>query len=262
MGIDLLQECRDGFLIDPNSAHKPSTQKQQRKSKSKRKKKDSEHSINAENVPNTAPQMTFTSTGPQASKTFNNPFDTTHRPNLPFSPTTAPSQNPFLNNSFNFLGQSSLPHHQSAYYPSFTNQNYPWPAPIPQPPDFTAWNQQQNIGWHSGRSPHAYEIVLLQPNVKKCYGCEAEFVERFRHPPNNLIVKHLDKRVTGKSSDGQLVYRTDFSNTYYHPSSLHIKRKNPTFNGIVLIDNALFNSLDLQQRQVMSTYDFRTIFKS
>ena len=65
MGIDLLQDCRDGFLIDPNSAHKPSTQKQLRKSKSKRKKKDSEHSINAENVPNTAPQMTSTSTGPQ-----------------------------------------------------------------------------------------------------------------------------------------------------------------------------------------------------
>ena len=139
MGIDLLQECRDGLLIDPNSAHKPSTQKQQRKSKSKQKKKDSEHSINTENVPNTAPQMKFTSTGPQASKTFNNPFDTTHRPNLSFSPTTAPSQDPFLNNSFNFLGQSLLPHHQSVYYPSFTNQNYLWPAPIPQPPDFTAW---------------------------------------------------------------------------------------------------------------------------
>ena len=179
MGIDLLQDCRDGFVIDTNSAHKPSTQKQLRKSKSKWKKKDSEHSINAENVPNTAPQMTFTSSGPQASKTFNNPFDTTHCPNLLFSPTTAPSQNPFLNNSFNFLCQSSLPHHQSAYYPSFTNQNYTWPAPIPQQPDFTAWNQQQNIGWHSGRSPHAYEIVLLQPNLKKCYGCGAEFAERF-----------------------------------------------------------------------------------
>ena len=86
MGIDLLQDCRDGFLIDPNSARKPSTQKQQRKSKLKRKKKDSEHTINAENVPNTAPQMTFTSTGPQASNTFNNPFDTTVY-NPPHEPT-------------------------------------------------------------------------------------------------------------------------------------------------------------------------------
>ena len=72
--------------------------------------------------------------------------------------------------------------------------------------------------------------------------------------PRTILL--LDKRVTGKNSDGQLVYSTDFSNTYYHPSLLHIKRKNPAFNGIVLIDNVLFNSLDVQQRQVMSTYDF------
>ena len=70
---------------------------------------------------------------------------------------------------------------------------------------------QQNIEWHSGRSPRAYDIV--QPNVEMCYGCGAEFADKFRHHPNNLIVKHLDKRVTGKNSDGQLVYSTDFSNT-------------------------------------------------
>ena len=171
--------------------------------------------------------MTFASTVPQANNTFNNFSGNTHRPNLLFAPTTLPSQNPFLRNSLNFLGQSSLPNPQqpqSAFYSSFSNQNYPWPTPIPQPPQFTEWNQQ-NVEWHSGQSPHAYEIVLLQPNVKKCYGCGAEFADKFRHSPNNIIVKHLDKRVTGKNSDGQLVYSTDFSNTYYHPSLLHIKRK-------------------------------------
>ena len=93
MGKDLL-ECSDGFLIDPNSAHKP-TQKLQKRNGQNRKKKDSKHSTNVEKAPNTTPQMTFASTVPQANNTFNNFSGNTHGPNLLFAPTTLPSQNPF-----------------------------------------------------------------------------------------------------------------------------------------------------------------------
>ena len=71
----------------------------------------------------------------------------------------------------------------------------------------------------------------------------------------------MDKRVKGKDRDGKLLYSNDFSNTYYHPTSLHIKQKNPAFNGTVLIDNSLLNSLDDLQKQIIATYDFRIILK-
>ena len=44
-------------------------------------------------------------------------------------------------------------------------------------------------------------------------------------PPNNVIVKHVDRRLRGRNEKGQLVYSPDFTNTYYHPISSHIARK-------------------------------------
>lgn len=84
--------------------------------------------------------------------------------------------------------------------------------------------------WHSGMSPHAYELIALPTNVRKCYGCGNDFVDKYRNHPYNIIVKHIDRRVMRKDNlTGALIYSTDFSNTYYHPSSEHIRRKNPLF---------------------------------
>ena len=73
--------------------------------------------------------------------------------------------------------------------------------------------------WHSGLSPHSYYLVALPTNVKKCYGCGDMFAEKFRQAPHNIVVKHVDRRVVRRDDNtGALVYSTDFTNTYYHPT--------------------------------------------
>lgn len=49
--------------------------------------------------------------------------------------------------------------------------------------------------WHSGHSPHRYELVALLGNVKKCYGCGVEFTDRHISPLYNIVVKHVDRRL-------------------------------------------------------------------
>ena len=89
--------------------------------------------------------------------------------------------------------------------------------------------------WHSGLSPYTYEIVRLPSNVQKCYGSSTAFCEKYRKAPNNLVIKHIDRRVIDKNSAGNLIYGSDFTNAYYHPNISHIKRKNPVFTGLVYI---------------------------
>ena len=42
-----------------------------------------------------------------------------------------------------------------------------------------------------------------------------------------------------------------FANTYYHPSPVHIMRKNPVFDGRVHIDLSTYHSLDEDQREML-----------
>ena len=107
-------------------------------------------------------------------------------------------------------------------------------------------------------SPHPYHLVALRTNVKKCYGCGALFVKKFRQPPYNIVVKHVDRRVVGKDSNtGALLYARDFTNTYYHPN--HIYRKNPFFDGRVLIDPDTYESLNEDQRKVLKKHGLKVI---
>lgn len=59
-------------------------------------------------------------------------------------------------------------------------------------------------GWQPWMSPYAYEVVLLPTIVKRSYGCGSNFVERYRSLPHSLVVKHMDRRIAGKDSLGQL----------------------------------------------------------
>ena len=52
-------------------------------------------------------------------------------------------------------------------------------------------------------------------------------------------------------STGALVHSADFANTYYHPSPVHIMRKNPVFDGRVHIDLSTYHSLDEDQREML-----------
>ena len=82
-----------------------------------------------------------------------------------------------------------------------------------------------------------YDLIILPTNVRRCYGCNCEFVDKYRQEPYNIIVKHVDRRIVQKDPvTHSYVYSPDFSNTYYHPISYHIRRrkpKNPLFSGSV-----------------------------
>lgn len=133
-----------------------------------------------------------------------------------------------------------------------TFQTHPPNVPVQAPHPPFSLIQPAAGTWHSGMSPHPYHLVALRTNVKKCYGCGALFAEKFRQPPYNIVVKHVDRRVVRKDGNtGALVYSTDFTNTYYHPNPSHIKRKNPSFDGSVLIDPGTHQSLDEGQRKIL-----------
>ena len=114
--------------------------------------------------------------------------------------------------------------------------------------------------WHSGCSPHKYELVELPQNVKKCYGCGFDFVEKYRKSPHNIIVRHRERRLMRRDEhSGQFQYSADYSNTYYHLDSSHIQRKNPLFNGKVYIDFVKYQTIDSGQRTVISQSNFEVI---
>ena len=63
---------------------------------------------------------------------------------------------------------------------------------------------QKNMTWHSGYSPYGYDLVILNNRVRKCYGCGQDFAECCRREPKNIAVRHFDKRVKGKDTQGIL----------------------------------------------------------
>ncbi|KAJ7365291.1 Alpha-1,3-mannosyl-glycoprotein 4-beta-N-acetylglucosaminyltransferase C [Desmophyllum pertusum] len=69
--------------------------------------------------------------------------------------------------------------------------------------------------WHSGYSPYKYELVTLTNSVKKCYGCGAEFTNKHRKPPYNIVVKTCQQETYSERYErtGLFLYSADFSNT-------------------------------------------------
>ena len=51
---------------------------------------------------------------------------------------------------------------------------------------------------NSSMSPSIYELIITPPTVRKCYGCGNDLGDKCKTPPCNIIIKHVDKRVTGK----------------------------------------------------------------
>ena len=114
--------------------------------------------------------------------------------------------------------------------------------------------------WHSGFSPHKYEIMELPQKVKKCYGCGSDFVEKHRHSPHNIIVRHCDRRLMRRDGrTGQFQYSADYSNTYYHFDVSHIRRKNPLYDGKVYIDFVKYQTMESEQRDVIRQSNFEVI---
>ena len=91
--------------------------------------------------------------------------------------------------------------------------------------------------------------------MKKCYGCGDNFAEKFRQPPHNIVVKHVERQqVRRDDNTGVLVCITDFTNTYYHPSPAPIIRENPVFDGRVHINLSTYHSLDESQKEMLKEH--------
>ena len=176
MGNELLHSDCDGRAIDPEASFRlPEIQK--RAQKGDRKDRASNRK---QNVPTATSGVTdqqdFTTLAPlSTSHVF-----PTYNPGRPTVEITASQPLPLFplpNANFSV----AAPPQQSSFGMSFTT------------------SQTQQEQWHSGWSPHHYEICLLPSKVKKCYGCGNEFVEKYRKPPFNIIVKHMDRRVVRRN---------------------------------------------------------------
>ena len=81
------------------------------------------------------------------------------------------------------------------------------------------------------------------------------FPKKFRQSPHNIVVKYFDRRVVRRDeSRGALGHSADFSNTYYHPSPVHIMRKDPVFDGRVHVDLSTYHSLEEGQREMLKAF--------
>ena len=108
--------------------------------------------------------------------------------------------------------------------------------------------------WHLGLSLYCYYLVALPKNVKKCYGCGDNFSEKISSVTTQHRGQALRPVVRRDESREALGHSPDFSNTYYHPSPVHIMRKDPVFDGRVHVDLSTYHSLEEGQREMLKAF--------
>ena len=78
------------------------------------------------------------------------------------------------------------------------------------------------------------------------------FREIYRQPPHDIVIKHLDGRVVRRDDNtGTVSVQHRLINTYYYSSPAHIMRKNPVFDGHVLIEVGTYQPLDEGQSEML-----------
>lgn len=251
------KEMFDGRKVDPNSSHRPPSQKK------KQSKKDS---ANKKKIPTKQPVSSNYATQSVTPASAPLPERTTHIGSAnhinarPKGSLQTPQLLPFALQQHEIARETNV----------FGLPMMSFPAPQPNPTQtmdrssqmLPAFMSQQEPPWHSGMSPNAYEFILMPSKVKKCYGCGSNFVNKYRTAPHNIIIKHIDKRVIGRDErTGHILYSSNYSNTYYHPIASHIHQKNPLFTGLVYISFELYESLDEAQRRILNAFSFNTIIR-
>lgn len=209
-----------GLLVDPNLRHRPSENKTTRKRKQHKRTEvqstrvqalpgtsssslqqqdsnNSDFSLEPTQLPDraTAQQTTLASIQSTDVHPHSNSMTLNQRRCLPT--TSHHMEQPaaiIMGRSYHGVSPREILHHHSPviaggclvqqHDPLSTGQNYPQPT-------YASGAES----WHSRYSPHRYELVTLPGNVKTCYGCGAEFTERYRSPSHNIVVKHIDRRL-------------------------------------------------------------------
>ena len=85
--------------------------------------------------------------------------------------------------------------------------------------------QHSSQVWYFWLLPYPYEIVVLLNNISVCYDCHSKFLDSERAFLCNLVIKHRDHRITGRSPTGELMIAADYQCTYYHFSKDHLAKK-------------------------------------
>ena len=81
-----------------------------------------------------------------------------------------------------------------------------------------------------------------QINVHVYYVCGNNFTDKYDISPNNIIIKHVDRRIEGKTDIGNLLFNADFTAAYHHHLiKSHITIKNPSFTGNIHVKAELLD---------------------
>ena len=259
----LSTEQESGYKIDPKSKHRP-RKTATSSSKVSQTITTSTLTSNIAVTPSSLPPSTVHCSSSIAYPTH---LAVDISPSVIRASTSLPSSSTHLTNPSIFSatglmhpGLSSAPSAPHQHLPVYVPPNIASSSLAFQPSSLTPTIPP--LQWHSGMFPYPYELVPLPAKAQKCYGCGNTFANKFRSPPLNIVVRHMDRRVIRRNEHtGQLVYSSDYGNTYYHPHLAHIKRKNPLFTRLVSVSSTLYNDLDTATKAVLDSYEFNVIMK-
>ena len=74
--------------------------------------------------------------------------------------------------------------------------------------------------------PHPYEFVKAKQKVHVCHACGSNFTDKYYKSPNNIIIKHIDRRIKEIIGIGNLLFNVDFAVAYYYFLKNIIMKKN------------------------------------
>ena len=111
----------------------------------------------------------------------------THRNSTAIHRNSTPTHR---NSTAIYRNSTSTNRNSTAIYRTSTYGNPPQMSASPQ----AAFQFQQSNLWHSGLSRHPCELIVLPNNVRVCYGCGSPFKVKERSFPNNVVIRHFDRR--------------------------------------------------------------------
>ena len=74
-----------------------------------------------------------------------------------------------------------------------------------------------------------------------CYGWGSNFSVKCDISPNNIIIKHVDRRIRGKADTGNLLFNAYFTAAYNYPIRSHKTKKKTLFSGNIHVKAELLD---------------------